>query len=486
MNKAKKELRQPKIGTSLAEPVVENPAINFVKKPSSPKPEPLMTPQNLLQLQRIIGNKAIQRFLKQAKSQPAPMPSKPQVIERKIMAYSDKVEDIWETQIKPQLEKESNRELKEDIERLHSINSLIRVSGYTDLVERLEAGEFNHFLIASKKESPEVSLYNDSKVGGSSSGDSNWKTEGLTKEVNITKQKLNLPLFTTGHHKLPKSTIEWLYDHMSPQQWEETKAVLDLGNMAGLKSFKSLRSNITYGPDSGARKEDPGRGLDPNYVKDIKKKRRMSIRSSIYGELASYIAQIGGPPLATKEDILSEVEFKKIIGYFEQAEKSHALITKGGGLDSNIGMWQEVDKTAKPWQKQAMAEEPEIESPEKFVDTPVRDLKKSEHQGKFQNPPQLHWPLYVNIGIGIAGYKELMMKPDDEARRSEINKWVTLHILHRMQGNREKPTYRQNWHHGYQYLGKVEELGERVWQHKSPENELVYYDEAKNAMVSRD
>lgn len=62
----------------------------------------------------------------------------------------------------------------------------------------------------------------------------------------------------SGHHKLAKSKLKKLY----PSLTDGDKTTL---GVKGEKDLLSLRSNITLGPNSSLRSEDPGDGFDANF-----------------------------------------------------------------------------------------------------------------------------------------------------------------------------------------------------------------------------
>jgi len=63
----------------------------------------------------------------------------------------------------------------------------------------------------------------------------------------------------SGHHKLAKSKLKRLYVSLT----DDHKATL---GVKGEKDLLSLRSNITLGPNSSLRSDDPGDGFDANFV----------------------------------------------------------------------------------------------------------------------------------------------------------------------------------------------------------------------------
>jgi hypothetical protein len=401
-----------------------------------------------------------------------PMPEHRQaVIQRMILGDSN--QNIWSTEIAGKVINEKESYISAAVHRSHSVETVVRVSSYEDLVSRIRQKEFDYLLIASHLESPADAKYQNSKIGEaiSHNSSSQWKTDKINNQFYYARQKLG-EIYNTGHHKLPKSTLEWVFDHMTDDQWTRAKEALDLSINASLNSLKSLPSNLTLGPSSGARIEDPKQGLDLNHIKDVKLGRRMSLRSAIYSQLAAYLASIGGPPLKQQRDKFTKQEFNTVLDLLTKAEKTHALLT-GGGLDTEISMWkkaqqQDIEAEQKDkWQRQVF-EKDQIIDASKFSST-VRDLKLPEHQSKFENPPQVHWPLYVNIGLSEKAYLALMSDEDSSQRRATIEGEEMLHNLHRAQCNKSTTYRKPNWHHGFQFLG-----GD-TWRYKNVQGEEFHY-----------
>lgn len=369
------------------------------------------------------------------------------VVQRQLSGPND--EPIWQTEISSQVASVSE-EIQEAILRLHSIQTVIKVASFADLVQRIEEGEFDYLIAASRRESAEPN-YAGSTIGQSISHNSNanWRTGKIKKELQTARTKHGT--FDTGHHKLPKSTLEWLYNHLTEEQWQTVKERLDLGPNAELNALRSLRSNLVFGPHSGSRSDDPGQGLDLTWIKDQERgRRRLSLRSDVYSQLATYIASIGGPPLQGERENLTEEEFAQIVGLLERAEKIQAVKT-GGGLDEQVDTWVKSEGALKPYSRKALDAEAPVQVPE---NRSVRDLKRPEHQAKHENPPSIHWPFYVNIGLlGMQPYLELMSQPDTEQRCKEIEQLEALHDLQRQFTGKPRATRRPNWHHGFQYLG---------------------------------
>lgn len=88
----------------------------------------------------------------------------------------------------------------------------------------------------------------------------NWRTGKIDSE--LKKAKTVMPTTAvdadTGHHKLAKSKLKKLYPHLSAT---DKKAL----SIDGVKGLMSLPSNLTFGPNSSERSDDPGSDFDANY-----------------------------------------------------------------------------------------------------------------------------------------------------------------------------------------------------------------------------
>ncbi|WP_219909777.1 hypothetical protein [Pseudoduganella armeniaca] len=284
-----------------------------------------------------------------------------------------------------------------------------------------------------------------------SSGDSAWRT-GHANKAFQQAAKVDPDGFNTGHHKLAKSTIEWVYQNLSEEQRVIARKRLDLPANAGLASFQSLFSNLTFGPLSAQRFEDPKRALDPN-TRGPRLKRTLTPRSLEYFILNDYIAAIEGPGSASFDARakrgFSESEFAFILDKMERAEKKHAIITKGGGLDTNTSMWSKSGSAEKPWGK---VDSDVADIPEEHLSATVRELKSPAHQAVDANPRTFHPPRgkHRECEMSEAEYLNVMRRPDTEARRATINGGILSRNLHRMVMGKATSRGPDKWHHHWQ------------------------------------
>lgn len=88
-----------------------------------------------------------------------------------------------------------------------------------------------------------------------------WRTVSIDKEIRAAAAgpQAHGHVADTGHHKMAKSKLKKVY----PLLTLADKAQLGID---GVKGLQSLRSNITLGPNSALRSDDPGDGFDPNYA----------------------------------------------------------------------------------------------------------------------------------------------------------------------------------------------------------------------------
>lgn len=284
-----------------------------------------------------------------------------------------------------------------------------------------------------------------------SSSDSAWRT-GHANKAFQQAAKVHPEGFNTGHHKLAKSSIEWVYQNLSEEQRAIARKRLDLPANAGLASFQSLFSNLTFGPLSAARFEDPKRALDPN-TRGPTLKRKLTPRSLEYFILNDYITSIDGPGSgsfdARAKRSFSEAEFAFILDKMERAEKKHAIITGGGGLDTNTAMWSKTGSGDNPWGK---VDSDVADVPEERLSPSVRDLKSSAHQAVDAKPRTFLPPKgkYRECEMSEAEYLNVMRMPDTEKRRDRINGGILSRNLHRMLMGRETSRSPDKWHHHWQ------------------------------------
>ena len=204
-----------------------------------------------------------------------------------------------------------------------------------------------------------------------------WRTGAVNKEFKKAAEQ-DKDGFDTGHHKLAKSKIEWLYNLLSKQQKADLRERLDLPSSSGINALKSLYSNLTFGPGSGDRDDDPKRELDPNHHSPKPTlKRTMTPRSLQYKELDDDIARLQS---TQDRSAITGEEFARIARFFETAEKLHAIITKGGGLDTDKSMWVKVSED---WVKTDLPKPIDLpENIEELLSGSVRELKTAKHQAK--------------------------------------------------------------------------------------------------------
>lgn len=206
-----------------------------------------------------------------------------------------------------------------------------------------------------------------------------WRTGKADKEFKEVAAK-DKDGFDTGHHKLAKSKIQWLYDLLSQKQKTNLIARLDLPSNSGVNALKSLYSNLTFGPGSGDRDEDPGRKLDPNHhTARPALVRSMTHRSLQYHNLDTYLTTMMTPvESGPARESISDEEYTYIARCFETAEKLHAVITNGGGLDTNKTMWV---KKQQDWEKRDLPEPIDLpENIDDLLEKPLRELKTQKNR----------------------------------------------------------------------------------------------------------
>jgi len=192
-----------------------------------------------------------------------------------------------------------------------------------------------------------------------------WRNGGTDKAFEEIRRALG-EQFNTGHHKLPKSMIQQIYNLMTPSQRQLARQLLDLAPSSEATALKNLGSNITVGPLSGAREDDPSRGFDPNRTRGG----GLTPRSQMYEQLFDFMTKRGNSDSATQP--FSDEEFEFVLSRLEAAEKIHYTKTGGELLDSDISMWSQ--DTGK-WTRVAIGGyEPTI------LDVSVRSLKNEKHR----------------------------------------------------------------------------------------------------------
>ncbi|MEQ9236440.1 eCIS core domain-containing protein [Coleofasciculus sp. E2-BRE-01] len=299
-------------------------------------------------------------------------------------------------------------EKKEATELLNLLDSL--KSEYKDIsqiIDEIFESEEHRILLYSLNDKEELRselnalqtrIQSPQAPEASPSKGSGWRTGRADQAIRDANKATTI--FDTGHHKLPKSTLQWVYNLMSKEQKEQmrsTLSTLDLPSDSGVNALKSLYSNITLGPGSDQRKDDPGQEPDWNYNNapeksseksgEKKLQRTKTPRSLMYDELYQYIRKIGGPPqINIKKESLNQYEFDRILNYLETAEKLHALITRtgdtgAGGLDRNTRMWDKGKE--QKWTKKEMKEEVKLpDDVESDFQKTVRELKDVKNQAK--------------------------------------------------------------------------------------------------------
>ncbi|GAA3400994.1 hypothetical protein ACFFNY_15125 [Paenibacillus hodogayensis] len=246
---------------------------------------------------------------------------------------------------------------------------------------------------------------NDNEQDEDSKGSRSWATGKLNEA--LTQFAKNNPGMNTGHHKVPKSMMEDFYRALTPNQLATAKQQLDLTSNAGANSFKSLGSDITAGPNSGNRVEDPNRGFDGNRLESG----QMTPRSELYEHMFELMTEFKQSEAKQMDDIL----FEKLLGLMVEAEKIHYQKTNGELLDPDLSMWtpatedeteekkrklvdkgkMEEDAQLPPQFKKAEQTEAYKPDLEALKGKSVRELKDPKYRAKLpRNEPQQHSRLH--------------------------------------------------------------------------------------------
>jgi ribosomal protein S18 acetylase RimI-like enzyme len=152
-----------------------------------------------------------------------------------------------------------------------------------------------------------------------------------------------------AHHKFPKRTLGWLWDHMTEGQQERLRKKLFLQKTSGSNALKRLRSNlIPPGPNnvrSDTRLDDPEHTKEFLDLVVIADTGRLTPRSSTYLQLAYLYETIYQELVTTSSAFMSDIQASKMTDLLFQAEQWHFEIEGDTQSLANYGnYWVEVEE----------------------------------------------------------------------------------------------------------------------------------------------